>query len=270
MGQQEGGCRDREEVGRGWREEDQRNEWWEEKCGGGWRAERRSCERGQELTGQVGGWRREEECDGRTTEYCEWRKEGLKMDGNWSEVDGREEEEFGDGREEEFGGGRTEECCEWRKEEQEQIDGCWREEECGDGSEEEKGRGWREEEVCADGWMQQQGGVLWRRRWRCSCRYGWSSRCRAAAGWCWGCCGGEEQEEAVVWELRRRWWCFQLEEQMSCQQEQKQEQEEQEVCGRGQGPAKRCDWRRSCCRSAERVQGQTAGLGGPETEHSCR
>lgn len=74
----------------------------------------------------------------------------------------------------------------------------------------------------------------------------------------------------MVWELRRRWWCFQLEEQMSCQQEQKQEQEEQEVCGRGQGPAKRFDWRRSCCRSAERVQGQTAELGGPETEHSCR
>lgn len=71
----------------------------------------------------------------------------------------------------------------------------------------------------------------------------------------------------MVWELRRRWWCFQLGEQMSRQQQQ---QEQQEVCGRGQGPAKRCDWRRSCCRSAEKVQGQMAGLGGPETEHSSR
>lgn len=129
MGQQEGGCSDRKEVGRGWREEDQRDEWREEKCGGGWGAERRSCGSEEELTKLVGVWRREEECDGRTMEYCEWRKEGLKMDGNWSEVDGREEE-FADGseeeeqgedwrEEEECGDGRTEEYCEWRMEEQE-------------------------------------------------------------------------------------------------------------------------------------------------------
>lgn len=86
-------------------------------------------------------------------------------------------------------------------------------EECGDGSEqEEQGGDWREDEECGGGRMQQaeeqrQGGVLGRRRWRCSHRCGWSSRYRAA-GWSWVYCGGEEeeqeQEQAVVWEPRRR------------------------------------------------------------------
>lgn len=114
--------------------------------------------------------------------------------------------------------------------EQEQV-GDWREG-CGDGSEQEQveeGGDWREKE-CGDGRMQQgeeqQGGVLGR-RWRCS-RW-WSSRCRAAAGWSWGCCG-EEEDVVVIWELRRR--RFRLEEQTSCQQE------EEELCGRSCS-----DWR---------------------------
>lgn len=82
---------------------------------------------------------------------------------------------------------------------------------------------------------QQQGGVLGRRRWRCSHRCGWSSRCRAAAGWSWGCCGCEEEVEQA-WELRRRG-CFWLEEHPSRQQE------EEGVCGRSQGRANHSDWR---------------------------
>lgn len=103
--------------------------------------------------------------------------------------------------------------------------GFWKGEECGDVRKVEE----------------EQGGVQGRRIWRCSCRCGWSSRSRAAAGWSWGCCVGEEEEQ--VWELRRWKKCFLLEEQTSCQQ-----QEVEEVCGRGQGPAESCDWRRSCCR----------------------
>lgn len=95
----------------------------------------------------------------------------------------------------------------------------------------------------------EQGGVLGRRRWRCSRRCGWSSSSRAPAGWSWGCCGGEEEQR--LWG-RRRWWCFWWEEQEG-------------LCGRAQGPAERSDWSRRCRRSAERAPEQTAGLCESET-----
>lgn len=60
------------------------------------------------------------------------------------------------------------------------------EEECGEDEKEQDGEQRMEEEDCGDERMQQeeqqQGGVLGRRRGRCSYRSGWRSRCKASAG----------------------------------------------------------------------------------------
>lgn len=72
---------------------------------------------------------------------------------------------------------------------------------------------WREE--LKEQLGEQLDGGLGSRRWRCSHKCGWGSRYRTAAGWSWGCCGGEEE---LVWELRRRR-SYEVEQQSSCQQD---------------------------------------------------
>ena len=102
-----------------------------------------------------------------------------------------------------------EEFAEVRKEEKsvgwrvEEFSGAWR-------NEAAQSVGWKDRECGEEQQVeQQQGGVLGRRRWGCSC--GWNSRCKAAGGWSWGCCGGEEEEP--VWRRAL------LEEQTSCRLE---------------------------------------------------